>query len=122
MIDKNIFIADVRHIGWVAYQIAVGQKYNEEINNDQLESLLNGIEYLEENPECTPEENHNNWMKEKIRQGWVYGDVKDFELKTHPDLIPFDELPVVEQRKDILDAIIHKMAVQMWKKYAIKYS
>ena len=122
MIDKNIFIADVRHIGWVAYQIAVGQKYNEEINNDQLESLLNGIEYLEENPECTPEENHNNWMKEKIRQGWVYGDVKDFELKTHPDLIPFDELPVVEQRKDISDAIIHKMAVQMWKKYAIKYS
>jgi len=122
MIDKNRFIADVRHIGWVAYQIAVGQEYNEEINNDQLESLLNGIEYLEENSECTPEENHNNWMKEKIRQGWVYGDVKDFELKTHPDLIPFNELPVVEQRKDILDAIIHKMAVQMWKKYAIKYS
>ena len=122
MIDKNRFIADVRHIGWVAYQIAVGQEYNEEINNDQLESLLNGIEYLEENPECKPEENHNNWMKEKIRQGWVYGDVKDFKLKTHPDLIPFDELPIVEQRKDILDAIIHKMAVQMWKKYAIKYS
>ena len=122
MINKNEFIADVRHIGWVAYQIAVGQEYNEEINNDQLESLLNGIEYLEENPECSPEENHNNWMEEKTRQGWVYGEIKDFELKTHPDLVPFDELPVVEQRKDIVDAIIHKMATKMWKKYASKYN
>ena len=33
--ERKEFIAEVRHIGWVAYQIAVGQEYNEKINEDQ---------------------------------------------------------------------------------------
>ena len=90
---REEFIAAVRHIGWVYYQIAANQPYNEIINKDQMESLLNGIKYADEHPDITPEENHNNWMKEKTRQGWVYGPVKDFEKKIHPDLVPFDQLP-----------------------------
>ena len=112
--EREEFIAEVRHIGWVAYQIAVGQEYNEKINNDQMDSLLDGIEYLDANPDTTPEENHNNWMRMKESQGWVYGPVKDFEKKTHPDLVLFHGLPEVEQRKDINDAVIHKLAVALW--------
>jgi len=115
--EREEFIAEVRHIGWVAYQIAVGQEYNEKINNDQMGSLLDGIEYLDANPDTTPEENHNNWMRMKESQGWVYGEIKDFEKKTHPDLVPFHGLPIVEQRKDINDAVIHKLAVKLWDQY-----
>lgn len=115
--EREEFIAEVRHIGWVAYQIAVGQKYNEKINEDQMASLLDGIDFMDANPNITPEENHNNWMEMKESQGWVYGEVKDFEKKTHPDLVPFDELPVVEQRKDINDAVIHRLAVELWNQY-----
>ena len=115
--EREEFIAEVRHIGWIAYQIAVGQEYNEKINNDQMVSLLDGIEYLDANPDITPEENHNNWMKMKVSQGWVYGGVKDFEKKTHPDLVPFDELPEVERRKDINDAVTHKLAVKLWDQF-----
>ena len=112
--EREEFIAEVRHIGWVSYQIAVGQEYNEKINNDQMDSLLDGIEYLDANPDTTPEDNHNNWMRMKESQGWVYGEVKDFDKKTHPDLVPFDKLPIVEQRKDINDAVSYKLAVKLW--------
>lgn len=125
MIEKNsgtvsarklAFIAEIRHMGWVTYQIAAGQKYNEEINNDQLESLIDGIEFLTANPDTTPETNHNNWMREKERQGWVYGSEKNFDKKTHPDLVPFDELPEIEKRKDIADMVSHRLALRMWEK------
>ena len=97
--DEKEFIAHIRHIAWVSYQIAVGQPWNAEINEDQMESLLDGIAYLEGHPEATPKSNHENWMREKISQGWKFGRVKDFENKTHPDLVPFDQLPEVEKRK-----------------------
>ena len=32
--------------------------------------------------------------------GWVLGPVKDFALKTHPDLIPFAELDIMNQYKE----------------------
>lgn len=108
------FIAEVRHIGWVAYQIAAGQPYNEQINDDQLKSLLDGIRFQDENPDNTPEQNHDNWVRMKISQGWKYGKTKDFVMKTHPDLLPFDALPEIERKKDIADTITHKLAVKLW--------
>ncbi len=114
--NKIEFIANIRHIGWVTYQIAAGQPYNEKINQDQYESLVDGIIFALENPDITPEENHNNWMKMKVKQGWIYGNVKDFDKKTHPDLVPFNELPDIEKRKDIADSISHKMALDLFTK------
>lgn len=111
---REEFIANIRHIGWVAYQIAVQQSFNEKINKDQFESLLDGIRFLDEHPDNTPAQNHENWMKMKISQGWVYGKVKDFDKKTHPDMVPYDELPAVEQLKNTVNSTVHKMADQYW--------
>ncbi len=108
------FIARIRHLGWVCYQMGAGQKYNIEILKDQWESLLNGVRFALEHPNMTPGENHENWIKEKVNQGWVYGPVKDFEKKTHPDLVPFADLPKVEQDKDIMDSLMNKEADQIW--------
>jgi hypothetical protein len=117
--DKTEFIASIRHIGWVTYQIAARQPYNEEINSDQLESLMDGVDYLERYHNeygryPSPAENHENWMRMKIAQGWVQGEVKDFEKKTHPDLVPFIDLPEIEKRKDISDYVSHRLAVELW--------
>lgn len=112
--SREGFIAQIRHIGWVAYQIAAGQPYNEQINEDQLKSLLDGIRFQDENPDNTPEQNHDNWMKMKVSQGWVYGKVKDFEKKTHPDMLSFNELPDIEKRKDVSDMTVHHMASSLW--------
>ena len=113
-IGKIEFAAKVRHIAWISYQIAAGKPYNVEMNLDQMLSRIDGIEYLWLNPEATPEMNHENWMRMKKEQGWKYGKVKDFEAKTHPDLIPYDQLPEIEKRKDKSDMMAHREANRLW--------
>lgn len=112
--NKIDFIAEIRHLGWCCYQAGADQEFNIKINQDQLDSLRDGIRFQLENPKCTPEENHNNWMKMKIKQGWVFGKVKDFEKKTHPDICPYGELPEVERKKDEIDMMTHKVALNLY--------
>jgi hypothetical protein len=112
--SKIEFIAKIRHLGWVCYQMGAGQPCNIEPNPDQLQSLMNGVRYALDNPDMTPEQNHENWMKCKSEQGWIYGAVKDFERKTHPDMVPFNELPKVEKDKDIMDSLMNKEAEKLF--------
>lgn len=111
---REMFTATMRHAGWVAYQIAVQQPYNEIMNDDQFESTIDGIRFQDENPNNSPEQNHENWMKMKTSQGWVYGDVKDFTKKTHPDMVLYSELPMVEQLKDKMSSTVHIIAEHYW--------
>lgn len=41
---------------------------------------------------------HEVWAQSRIDQGWTWGERRDDSLKTHPDLIPYEEL--TEQEKD----------------------
>lgn len=68
----------------------------------QRESAIKGVQYHLDNPNSKPEDSHKSWSKEKVTTGWVYGEVKDPEKKTHPCLVPFDKLPIEQQKKDIL--------------------
>ena len=43
---------------------------------------------------------HEVWADARIRQGWTYGEQRNDELKTHPCLIPYDELPDEEKEYD----------------------
>jgi hypothetical protein len=43
---------------------------------------------------------HRRWMEEKLKGGWQYGPVKDPVKKTHPCLVPWEELPEDEREKD----------------------
>lgn len=56
----------------------------------------------------TPEQSHEGWTAFKLAHGWVLGPVKDENLKTHPLLVPYAELPPGQQIKDSLFvAIVH---------------
>lgn len=68
----------------------------------QRQSALKGVEFVLNNPDAGPEENHNSWLKQKEADGWVYGETKDENLKTHPCMVPFNELPLEQQIKDKL--------------------
>lgn len=48
----------------------------------------------------TPKEAHDSWMDAYIRMGWTYGPERDPKKKTHPDLVPFEQLPKDERDKD----------------------
>lgn len=68
----------------------------------QIQSAVLGVEKHLENPSMTPEQTHQSWLDEKIAQGWVYGEEKDPENKTHPCIVPYDELDPAQRAKDYL--------------------
>ncbi len=68
----------------------------------QHESAMHGVGAILNGVTLTPEEQHESWCAEKRSTGWKYGPTKDTELRTHPCLLPYHELPVEQQRKDRL--------------------
>lgn len=48
---------------------------------------------------------HEVWAETRIQQGWSYGEQRNDELKTHPCLIPYEELPEEEKEYDRNTAI-----------------
>ena len=43
---------------------------------------------------------HEVWAQSRIDQGWVYGEERSDSLKTHPCLVPYEELPEIEKAYD----------------------
>ena len=64
------------------------------------EQMTSYVESLRGKALPTPEEAHDSWWRKYEEMGWVYGDVRDTEKKTHPDMVPFADLPKDEQDKD----------------------
>ncbi len=68
----------------------------------QQQSAIKGVEFKLGNLDAGKDAQHNAWMNDKINDGWVYGEIKDAEKKTHPCIVPFEELPEFQQKKDAL--------------------
>ena len=43
---------------------------------------------------------HEVWAQNRLAEGWTYGPQRDDERRTHPCLIPYEELPEVEKDYD----------------------
>lgn len=43
---------------------------------------------------------HEVWAESRLAQGWINGNKRDDEKKTHPCLVPYEELPEVEKEYD----------------------
>jgi len=43
---------------------------------------------------------HEVWAKSRMSQGWTYDQKRDDVLKTHPCLVPYDNLTEVEKQYD----------------------
>ncbi len=57
-------------------------------------------EELEQLVEQMSKNVHEVWAETRIKQGWRYGDQRDDELKTHPCLVPYEQLPESEREYD----------------------
>jgi hypothetical protein len=64
--------------------------------------MIDGVNFIINNTDADLNASHNNWLQMKIADGWVYGEVKDAENKIHPCIVPFDELPEFQKKKDAL--------------------
>jgi hypothetical protein len=47
-----------------------------------------------------PEESHLSWLAEKRKNGWKYAPLKDVEMREHPCMVPYGELPASQRMKD----------------------
>jgi hypothetical protein len=74
----------------------------EDVSADDRLLFEEGVRLHIANPKRTDEEIHTDWMLTMHRAGWRYGSAKDSLLKTHPAMIPFAELPLLEKTKDRL--------------------
>lgn len=106
----NKIIAKVCHEVNRAYCQAIGDEPQapwEEAPDWQHETCINGVGFHLDSGK-TPEESHQAWLDEKTAAGWVYGKEKDAEKKTHPCMVPYEELPLEQKVKDFLFAAVVK--------------
>ncbi|HEX8748607.1 MAG TPA: RyR domain-containing protein [Pyrinomonadaceae bacterium] len=77
----------------------------------QRESAIGGVRFHLENPDAQPHAIHERWMREKLESGWRYGRLKDGEARTHPCILPFEQLPPEQKAKDrLFKAIVLALA------------
>lgn len=122
--ERKLEIARVAHEVNAAYCRSIGDDSQlswDDASDELKASCLAGVTMNLENSEATPESNHESWMKERLENDWILGDEKSEELKTHPLLIPYDELPVEQRAKDyIFKALINSMSTMPEVKVAEK--
>lgn len=105
MLSKELSIAIICHQAnkaWCENQGDNSQKDWDQAEEWQRQSAVKGVEFRLENPNAPESAQHDAWSKDKIENGWKYGREKDPEKKEHPCLVPFNELPEFQQKKDKL--------------------
>lgn len=55
---------------------------------------------LEELVEKMSKNVHEVWAETRLKQGWTYGEQRDDKKKTHPCLVPYEDLPEEEKEYD----------------------
>ena len=60
--------------------------------------LHNQVELLAKNA-------HDLWERQRVEDGWMYGEYRDDSKKLHPCLIAYQELPEAEKEYDRLSAL-----------------
>jgi RyR domain len=111
-------IAMVCHNVNKAYCLSIGDATQTEWElapDWQRQSAINGVKaHLYSDLTMRPEDSHVSWMKQKESEGWVYGEVKDADKKTHPCMVPYDQLPVSQRTKDYLfREVVHCLSSYM---------
>ncbi len=74
----------------------------------QRASAITGVKYAQMYPTGPVSAQHDAWSADKVTNGWVYGPAKNADAKTHPCLVPFNDLPPDQKAKDYLFKVVVK--------------
>ena len=98
-------VAKICHEANRVYCESIGdfsQKSWNEAEDWQRESAIKGVDHVIANPSASASDQHDSWLIEKKNSGWVYGPEKNTDKKTHPCIVPYNELPFEQKVKDYL--------------------
>ncbi|MEL6861293.1 MAG: RyR domain-containing protein [Pseudomonadota bacterium] len=65
-------------------------------------STQESVQFVQANPQADAGAQHEQWMAQRLADGWTYGETRDDDAKHHPMLVPFEDLPEFEKKKDAL--------------------
>jgi len=60
---------------------------------------------LAELTELLARNTHENWALQRIEDGWQYGEVRDDRTKSHPNLVPYEELSESDRDYDRITSL-----------------
>lgn len=96
------------------FRIALGEEAGptwDEASEEMRTSTRIGVALVLDSDNPTPEGMHASWMHTKELQGWKHGAVKDEVEKTHPNMLPYDQLPPMQRMKDhIFISVVREFA------------
>lgn len=115
--DQIELLAAACHSAWYSYAVLGlgedGDPWNS-AEQHQRESMIKGVEFWERRidkeeilnlnlstlADMYSEVSHDEWVRHKEENGWRYGPNKHPELKEHPCMVPYEDLPEEQRAKD----------------------
>jgi hypothetical protein len=88
------------------------QKPWDEAEQWQKYSAIEGVVFAISTPGAPASTQHDAWCADKVKDGWVWGAEKNAALKTHPCLVPYEQLPVEQRLKGYLFKAVVSAFVQ----------
>jgi hypothetical protein len=73
-----------------------------ELDGELKEQTICSVHDTLQNPDKTPEQEHERWMQAKLAAGWRYGPRRDNEHKLHPCLVEYESLSFIDRAKDTI--------------------
>jgi hypothetical protein len=87
------------------------QPHWDDAPEEMIRSSVQGVVWRMDHPTAPASAQHDEWMRQKFADGWVLGPTKDSQAKTHPALVPYDQLAEGVKMKDkVFTAIVLSMA------------
>lgn len=112
MVEAIARVCHEANRGWCEVHGDTSQRSWTDAEQWQRDSAIAGVRFALENPDAPASAQHDAWSRDKLADGWTYGPVKDAVAKTHPCLVPFDQLPGQQQAKDrLFKAVVAALAV-----------
>jgi hypothetical protein len=111
--QRAVFVYEAARLQAIAVDAPVVPEHWDEREEDFKEQFLAVIER-----QCgpqrsgSPQELHGSWMQAYFDRGWTYGPERDVETRTHPDLVPYDQLEPRERNKDAVFVALCEIARQ----------
>ncbi len=65
----------------------------------QRDIHIASIDWYMESPQSTAKAFHDQWRAWMYDNGWTWGEARDVEAKKHPLIVPWDDLPPLQQIK-----------------------
>lgn len=69
---------------------------------ERVAGVVAGVENMRNNPNLSPIENHEAWMERMKADGWVYGEELSETEKTHPALLPYEDVSDFYKINDLI--------------------